>query len=91
VDRVLDAARGEETVHGERRPVDLPRANLVTFGAADGTRLTARPSGTEPRIKFYLELVGKADTTAEVAAARARLEAEGQALRAALMSELGLS
>jgi len=91
VDRVVDAAAGEETVNGERRPIDLPRSNLVTFEAADGSRLTARPSGTEPRIKFYLELVGCAATTAEVATARARLEQEGQALRAALMRELGLS
>lgn len=88
--RVLDAAAGEETVEGERREVEIPRTDLVTFEAADGARLTARPSGTEPRIKFYLELVGQADTTAEVTPARARLEEEGQALRRALMLELGL-
>ena len=88
--RVLDASAGEETVDGVRRPIDLPPADLVTFQAADGARLTARPSGTEPRIKFYLELVGQADTTAEVTPARARLEEEGQALRRALMLELGL-
>jgi phosphomannomutase len=89
--RVLDASAGEETVDGVRRPIDLPAADLVTFQAADGSRLAARPSGTEPRIKFYLELVGNAATTAEVAPARARLEQEGQALRRALMIELGLS
>jgi phosphomannomutase len=89
--RILDAAAGEETVHGERRETGLPRSDLVTFEAADGARLTARPSGTEPRIKFYLELVGKADTTAEVAPARARLEQEGQALRGALMRDLALA
>ena len=88
--RVLDAAAGEETVAGERRETALPRSDLVTFEATNGARLTARPSGTEPRIKFYLELVGKADTTAEVAPARARLEEEGQALREALMRDLGL-
>jgi phosphomannomutase len=89
--RVLDAAAGGETVTGERREVELPRTDLVTFEAANGARLTARPSGTEPRIKFYLELAGKAATTAEVASARARLELEGQALRRALMLERGLA
>ncbi len=89
--RVLDAAAGEETVDGERRETALPRSDLVTFEAADGARLTARPSGTEPRIKFYLELVGEADTVAGVAPARARLEQEGQALREALMRDLGLA
>jgi phosphomannomutase len=78
-------------VNGVRRPADLPRSNLVTFEAEDGGRLTARPSGTEPRIKFYLELVGRADDTAAVGPARARLEEEGQALRAAWMRDLGLA
>jgi phosphomannomutase len=31
------------------------RANLLVFAAPDGTRLCVRPSGTEPKVKFYLE------------------------------------
>ena len=89
--RVLDAAAGEETVDGERRETELPRSDLVTFEAANGARLTARPSGTEPRIKFYLELVGEAHTTTGVAPARAQLEQEGQVLRGALTRDLGLA
>jgi len=91
VERVLDADAGEETVNGKTRPVDLPRADLVTFESVDGARLTARPSGTEPKIKFYLELVAQAHTPAEVASTRVRLEEEGQALRRALMERLSLS
>ena len=91
VERVVDAAAGEETVNGVTRPIDMPRANLLTFQSVDGARLTARPSGTEPKIKFYLELVAQAHTPAEVAAVRARLEEEGQALRRTLMDDLGLS
>lgn len=89
--RVLDATTGEETVGGQRRQIELPYADLVMFEAADGARLTARPSGTEPRIKFYLELVGQAGTVAGVAPARARLDQEGRALREALMRDLGLA
>jgi phosphomannomutase len=88
--RVLDAKAGEERVRGERRPSPLPRSDVLALQAEDGARLTVRPSGTEPKIKFYLELVGVARERAEVAPARARLEAEGQALRAALVKELGL-
>ena len=90
VERVLDAAAGEETVSGATRPVDMPRSNLVTFQSVDGARFTARPSGTEPRIKFYLELVAQARTRGEVARVRSRLEEEGQAFRQTLMDELGL-
>ncbi|HUL77653.1 MAG TPA: phospho-sugar mutase, partial [Vicinamibacteria bacterium] len=89
--RVLDAARGEERVRGERRPSSLPRADVLAFQSEDGARLSVRPSGTEPKIKFYLELVGAAKERHELAPARARLEAEGQALLSALTEELRLT
>jgi phosphomannomutase len=88
--RVLDAAAGEERVRGERRPSGLPRSEVLAFQAEDGARLTVRPSGTEPKIKFYLELVGEAKAPADVPPARERLEDEGQALRRALTKELEL-
>jgi phosphomannomutase len=88
---VLDAAAGEERVRGEARPSGLPLSDLLSFRAEDGARLTVRPSGTEPKIKFYLELVGEARLRAQVAPARERLEAEGQVLRSTLTKELGLA
>ena len=33
---------------------DLPTSNVVMFMLADGTKAIARPSGTEPKIKFYI-------------------------------------
>lgn len=36
----------------------LPATNLLRFTCADGSRVLARPSGTEPKIKFYFEVVG---------------------------------
>jgi len=88
--RIVDVAAGEERVRGKRRSLDLPRSDVLVFETADGGRLLARPSGTEPKIKFYLELAARPDGRAAVAEARARLEREGQALRRALMAELGL-
>jgi phosphomannomutase len=89
--RVLDAAEGVESVRGERRPLGLPLSDVMAFQSEDGARLTVRPSGTEPKIKFYLELVGEARERRDVAPARARLEAEGQALKSALNRELRLA
>lgn len=89
--RALDAASGEQTLRGERRPSGLPKADLLAFQSEDGARLTVRPSGTEPKIKFYLELVGRATKREEVDPARARLEATGKLLKTALMKELGLA
>jgi phosphomannomutase len=89
--RVLDAAEGEERVRGERRPSGLPLSDVLAFQSEDGARLTVRPSGTEPKIKFYLELVGEARERRDVAPARALLDAEGQALKGALTRELRLA
>lgn len=36
----------------------LPTSNVLAFYMADGSRITARPSGTEPKIKFYFNLKG---------------------------------
>ena len=90
--RRLDGASGEETVRGERRPTGLPPSDLLAFQSEDGARLTVRPSGTEPKIKFYLELVGQArDSAKRLLPTRARLDAECKTLKAALMKELQLA
>ncbi|WP_373073189.1 phospho-sugar mutase [Zeaxanthinibacter enoshimensis] len=41
---------------GESEKLDLPKSNVLIYVAADGTRVAARPSGTEPKIKFYISI-----------------------------------
>jgi phosphomannomutase len=90
--RILDAEAGEVVAsNGTRSPSPLPKADVLAFYAEDDTRLIARPSGTEPKIKFYLEAVGRAAGRAEVAEARAVLDERCQAIKAAFMSRLGLA
>ncbi|MCF8366045.1 MAG: phospho-sugar mutase [Bacteroidales bacterium] len=38
---------------GNETPIDLPKSNVLQFFTADGTKISMRPSGTEPKIKFY--------------------------------------
>ena len=38
---------------GESTVIDLPKSNVLIYQTQDGTRIAARPSGTEPKIKFY--------------------------------------
>jgi phosphoglucomutase len=38
---------------GKTSPVDLPKSDVLQFYLKDGTVVSARPSGTEPKIKFY--------------------------------------
>ena len=42
-----------DLVTGNSSKIDLPVSNVLQFITADGTRVSARPSGTEPKIKFY--------------------------------------
>ena len=40
-------------------PTGLPKSNVVYYDLEDGAWLCVRPSGTEPKIKFYYGVVGK--------------------------------
>jgi phosphoglucomutase len=46
---------------GNKTSITLPKSNVLSFFAADGSSLIARPSGTEPKIKFYLSAVSDSD------------------------------
>ena len=39
---------------GDKKTVDLPKSNVLQFFLENGTVVSARPSGTEPKIKFYI-------------------------------------
>ena len=62
-DRIVDMESGEETTTG------LPKSNVLYFELPDNAWCCARPSGTEPKIKFYMGIVGKdlADADAKLA------------------------
>lgn len=48
--------KGTNLVTGESWKIDLPKSNVLQFLTADGTKISARPSGTEPKIKFYFSV-----------------------------------
>ena len=43
-------------ITGEETIIDLPKSNVLIYQTAEGTRMAARPSGTEPKIKFYFSV-----------------------------------
>ena len=51
-----DMQTGKNLVSGETRKLALPKSNVLQFITADGSKISARPSGTEPKIKFYFSL-----------------------------------
>ena len=45
--------QGKNLKSSETWKIDLPKSNVLQFKLEDGTKISARPSGTEPKIKFY--------------------------------------
>jgi len=41
---------------GEKEKLNFPKSNVLQFTTEDGTKVSARPSGTEPKIKFYFSV-----------------------------------
>lgn len=50
---------------GEKTAINLPKSNVIQVILEDGTYITARPSGTEPKIKYYFGVNAKNEALVE--------------------------
>ena len=78
-----------EALHadGSKTKLDMPdTSNVLQWFCDDGTKVSVRPSGTEPKIKFYLEVKGEMKHASEYAA----LDARGMEKVNAIKKSLGL-
>lgn len=57
--------KGTNPQTGEQWAIELPKSNVLQFILADGSSISARPSGTEPKIKFYFSVNTKLNSAAE--------------------------
>ncbi len=48
--------KGTNLITGETWNISLPKSNVLQFVTEDGSKISARPSGTEPKIKFYFSV-----------------------------------
>ena len=64
VTQVIDYQEGMETdtATGKQKPIEFPESNVLQFITEQGTKVSARPSGTEPKIKFYFSVNAKMDS-----------------------------
>ncbi len=46
----------KDLVTGREKPIHIPQSDVLIYYTADGTKVAARPSGTEPKIKFYFSV-----------------------------------
>lgn len=83
VERVDDVKLSKTWRGGEEIPLVLPQSNVLIYHFEGGARLAARPSGTEPKIKFYASVRAEVGEGG-VDAARGDAEAKLAALQAAV-------
>ena len=57
--------KGTNLQTGETWNIELPKSNVLQFILADGSKISARPSGTEPKIKFYFSMNTQLSSAAE--------------------------
>ena len=75
-----------DVVNGTKSKLDMPvTSNVLQYFSADGSKVSIRPSGTEPKIKFYIEVRGiKMDNYADYDAANAAADAKIEAIKKVL-------
>lgn len=60
-----ELSKGLNPQTGEEWPIQLPKSNVLQFITDDGSMISARPSGTEPKIKFYFSVKEKLGDVAD--------------------------
>ena len=60
--KILEA---KDLVTGKATPINLPKSDVLQFFTESGSKISIRPSGTEPKIKFYFGMKGKIEGSIE--------------------------
>jgi phosphoglucomutase len=79
--------QAQDLTNGQICAIELPKSNVLQFILADGSKISARPSGTEPKIKFYFSVQGKLSDIADFDVA---YDALGQKINQ-IIADLGLN
>lgn len=69
---------------GVEKTIDLPKSNVLVYETEDGTRIAARPSGTEPKVKFYITTNTKLEKAGDYKSVNSQLDAKIEGIVAEL-------
>jgi phosphoglucomutase len=76
---------GIDLIQNEQFTLDMPTtSNVLQYFTEDDTKVSIRPSGTEPKIKFYIEVHSKVQTKEELIQAEIAAEEKVNAIRNSL-------
>jgi len=74
----------KDLISGQTKPITLPKSDVLQFYTEKGSKISVRPSGTEPKIKFYVSVKSKLLSKSDFDKTNADLESKINAIRAAL-------
>ena len=88
VTRLLDykTLKEKNLVTGETRSLDFPVSDVLQFYLEDGSKVSVRPSGTEPKIKFYMAVQAPLKSKENFAAVTQQLDKKIKGLEEYLLS-----
>ncbi|MCM4170931.1 phospho-sugar mutase [Arenibacter sp. TNZ] len=71
-----NTATSKNVLTGKVSPIAIPKSNVLIYITEDGTKMAARPSGTEPKIKFYFSINTELKNAADFKKVDAELDAK---------------
>ena len=80
-----ELSKGRNLQTGKEWEIKLPKSNVLQFILADGSKISARPSGTEPKIKFYFSVNTKLNSAGEFEKVKAELDKRIEGIQKAFM------
>lgn len=78
------SSKGKDFMNGEEFDILIPKSNVLIYYLEDGSKICARPSGTEPKIKFYFSVNCQIETTTDVSEAEKQLDTKIKNIIAAM-------
>jgi len=82
----VKAGTCKNMISGETSTLPYPSSDVLQFILTDGSKISARPSGTEPKIKFYFSLRKEISSIDEVTLAQNELQKKIETIKAELLS-----
>ncbi|PWH84538.1 phosphoglucomutase [Algibacter marinivivus] len=68
------SATSKNMITGETSTLDIPKSNVIIYYTEDGSQVALRPSGTEPKIKFYVSVNSHLNNTEDFITTEAALD-----------------
>ena len=75
-----ELSTSKNIITGETTAIEIPKSNVIIYNLEDGSQVALRPSGTEPKIKFYVSVNTTLKSVADFKKTEALLDAKAEAI-----------